>query len=71
MPIYVYECRSCGKTSEVLIRGNEKPVCPDCGSAELTKQASAFGAVAVSSSAPAAPPCASGCQNAGNCPYSS
>src|SRR5438874_1587659 len=40
MPLYEYECRSCGGQMEVLIRGSEKPVCPSCGSERLEKQLS-------------------------------
>lgn len=45
MPIYEYHCEKCGKDSELLVRSSEeKPVCPDCGSAKLTKQFSVFAA---------------------------
>jgi putative FmdB family regulatory protein len=32
MPIYEYSCASCDNEFEVLVRGSEKPACPDCGS---------------------------------------
>ena len=40
MPLFDYECRDCGEGFELLIRGDEKPKCPSCGSRKLTKQLS-------------------------------
>ena len=40
MPIYEYSCTACGQEFEVLIRGQEKPVCPSCGTSQLTKNLS-------------------------------
>ena len=37
MPLYEYTCKSCEQPSELLVRGEEKPVCPNCGSEELVK----------------------------------
>ncbi len=37
MPIYEYTCKDCGSDFELLIRGEEKPVCPSCGKRHLTK----------------------------------
>ncbi len=37
MPLYEYVCRGCDHEVEVLVRGDERPQCPDCGGAELTK----------------------------------
>lgn len=33
MPIYEYECMSCGKQCELIQKFNEEPLssCPDCG----------------------------------------
>jgi putative FmdB family regulatory protein len=33
VPIYEYECESCGKRFEILQKFNDKPLtkCPDCG----------------------------------------
>ena len=35
MPIYEYRCSACGKVSEILQRGNDKPLkkCPECSGA--------------------------------------
>lgn len=38
MPIYEYVCKKCSQPFEVLLRGNEKPKCPHCGSSQLAKQ---------------------------------
>ena len=37
MPIYEYTCKDCESDFELLIRGEEKPVCPSCGKTRLTK----------------------------------
>ena len=68
VPLFVYECRDCGQVNEVLVRGEEKPVCPGCGSKRLKKQASAFAAVSGSARQPAETPCST-CPS-GGCPYS-
>ncbi len=40
MPIYGYDCNACGHEFETLVRSSDTPVCPSCGSADLTKQLS-------------------------------
>jgi putative FmdB family regulatory protein len=37
MPLYEYSCQKCSRKIELLIRGDEKPVCPHCRSTKLTK----------------------------------
>ena len=37
MPIYEYVCEDCQDEFEVLVRGNEKPACPECGGQHLEK----------------------------------
>ncbi len=37
MPLYEYQCRKCEKRFELLVRSDDQPVCPECGSKELTK----------------------------------
>ena len=37
MPLYEYSCQKCSRKIELLIRGDEKPVCPHCQSTKLTK----------------------------------
>ena len=40
MPIYGYDCKSCGHEFETLVRSSDTPVCPACGSADLKKHLS-------------------------------
>lgn len=44
MPIYEYACKKCGREFEELIRGDEKPVCPNCGDADVQRQMSVLAA---------------------------
>jgi putative FmdB family regulatory protein len=37
MPLFDFSCRSCGKQSELLIRGSATPTCPHCKSTDLDK----------------------------------
>lgn len=37
MPIYEYHCDGCQRDFELLIRGSDEPVCPECGSRQLEK----------------------------------
>ncbi|MEW5729754.1 MAG: zinc ribbon domain-containing protein [Pseudomonadota bacterium] len=38
MPFYSYVCEACGHGFETLVRGDEVPACPACGSGNLTRQ---------------------------------
>ena len=38
MPIYEYTCESCKQQVELLIRADDTPQCPECGSEKLEKQ---------------------------------
>ena len=65
MPIYEYQCASCGKEFELLVRNSSAaPACPACSSTELRKKLSAFAAITGSASAQAEFPAA--CQSCGN-----
>ena len=70
MPIYEYICDECDRPSEILLKGRrEKPRCPHCGSAKLTRQFSTFAAHQGGSSAPQQCPAgADGSCRSGNCP---
>ena len=46
MPLFEYRCHSCTKDVELLIRSEERPVCPACGSHHLDKLLSAAAAPA-------------------------
>lgn len=45
MPIYEYQCQSCGHELEKIQRMSDDPLidCPDCGEAELRRLVSAAG----------------------------
>lgn len=40
MPIYAYQCRSCGNEFSTLVRGGETPECPSCAGVDLERQLS-------------------------------
>ncbi|MHB1015115.1 MAG: FmdB family zinc ribbon protein [Desulfurivibrionaceae bacterium] len=42
MPLHDFVCRGCGHGFEALVMGKEQPVCPQCGSKELSRQMSTF-----------------------------
>jgi putative FmdB family regulatory protein len=37
MPLYSYNCRTCDKDVELLIRAGEVPTCPACGGEDLQR----------------------------------
>lgn len=37
MPIYEYECTSCGERFELLVLGSNRPACPSCEGTELER----------------------------------
>lgn len=37
MPLYEYLCQNCNKQVELLVQGEERPVCPECSGDRLTK----------------------------------
>ena len=53
MPIYEYQCPSCGETFDKLMRFSEAdkvPVCPHCGAKETQKKITAGAMIGASSS---------------------
>lgn len=48
MPLFAYACADCGASTEILVRGNETPVCPTCESTRLEKQLSRFAPIQAS-----------------------
>ena len=65
MPIYEYQCASCGQEFEVLVRASSPaPECPGCSGTQLRKKLSAFATISASTSAQAALPAA--CQSCCN-----
>ncbi len=66
MPLYEYVCQSCGQQSELLVRGDAEPACPECGSEKLTKLLSVVaapgrGTAGGESVDPPPGPCGPGC----------
>jgi putative FmdB family regulatory protein len=67
MPIYEYQCTSCGNEFEVLVRNSSSaPACPACDGSELRKKLSAFAAITASAGSQAELPAA--CQSCGGSP---
>jgi putative FmdB family regulatory protein len=65
MPIFEYQCASCGKEFELLVRNSSPaPGCPVCSGTELRKKLSAFATMTGSASAQADLPAP--CQGCGN-----
>ena len=69
MPIYEYQCTSCGKEFEVLVRSSSPaPQCPSCQGTQLHKKLSAFATISSAASTQADLPAA--CQSCGGAPGS-
>ena len=65
MPIFEYQCASCGKEFEILVRNSSPaPACPECSGTELRKKLSAFATITGGASTEAQLPAA--CQSCGN-----
>jgi putative FmdB family regulatory protein len=45
MPLFEYECCSCGRRFEAFVTADRKPACPACRGAELRKLLSSPGMV--------------------------
>jgi len=66
MPIYEYTCHKCQASFELLVRGEDRPQCPQCHSRQLDKMLSVPAAHTASSSGlpvcdgPARGPCGMG-----------
>ncbi len=69
MPIYEYNCSSCGRKVELLVSSSEEaePECPGCG-AVMERVMSAHG-VGRSSGGGQQSPCGGGSCASGTCPY--
>ena len=65
MPIFEYQCASCGKEFESLVRNaTTRPECPACKGTDLRKKLSAFAMIAGTTSMPQGLPAA--CQSCGH-----
>ncbi|MDR4496699.1 MAG: zinc ribbon domain-containing protein [Candidatus Scalindua sp.] len=65
MPLYEYRCKKCNKNFELLQKGSEKTVCPECGGKSLEKLFSVFASggtseASSSGNGPSSPGCGSG-----------
>lgn len=69
MPIFEYECPSCGFVNEALVKNADAkaPACPKCGHKKTNKKMSSFSAV-VKAPAAGTPAKCHTCPNAGGCP---
>lgn len=64
MPIYEYQCASCGREFETLVRSSSPPAeCPGCHGTELRKMLSTFATVTAASAQAELP---AACQSCGN-----
>jgi putative FmdB family regulatory protein len=59
MPIYGFACKTCAHEFETLVRADDVPACPDCGSKKLDQKLSLIASPAKTSAA-AAPFCEGG-----------
>jgi putative FmdB family regulatory protein len=61
MPIFEYVCKECEHAFEAIVRGSEKPRCPQCEGRKLEQKLSVFavGAGKAASAAPATGGCGS------------
>jgi len=66
MPIYEYICEKCAGEFETLVRGDEKPVCPQCGGKKLSRKLSVV-AAHVNSTGPVCPAKEMGACGMGGC----
>lgn len=65
MPIFEYQCASCGNEFELLVRNSSPaPECPGCSGTELHKKLSTF--AAITGAAPARAELPASCQSCGN-----
>lgn len=52
MPIHDYECKECGKVSELLVRNPDNDArCPECGSIDIERKISASYAIKMGAAA--------------------
>jgi putative FmdB family regulatory protein len=60
MPLYAYDCDSCGHAFETLVRSDDVPECPSCGGVRLTRRLSLIAKPAAGGAAATAPCAAMG-----------
>lgn len=67
MPLYEYECCSCQSQFELLIRGDEAPVCPECGATRVERLLSVTARPAQAGAADSFPVCNGPPAGGGSC----
>ncbi len=65
MPIFEYDCQSCGHRFETLVRDGRTPACPSCASGELSKRLSVFARPPSTAAAAELPEACRSCDSAG------
>ncbi len=66
MPLYEYQCQSCGAAFEAYVRSwNQAPACPSCGSGTVERQISSFALMGVADSPGPSAAGACGCGRGG------
>ena len=60
MPIYAFECRTCGREFSTLVRVGETPECPACAGVDLERRLSLVAAPVKSGSDPLPATCGAG-----------
>jgi putative FmdB family regulatory protein len=63
MPLYEFDCRTCHRRFETLVRGVETPECPSCHGTDLERALSTF---AVSTAGAKAAPTPGACGRCGD-----
>jgi putative FmdB family regulatory protein len=63
MPLYEFQCKSCGHEFEDLVLGSARPACPSCESPQLQRLLSVF---AVNRAADDPMPAAGACGSCGD-----
>jgi putative FmdB family regulatory protein len=67
VPIYEYRCRACESEFEKLTDPRAAVVCPTCGSPQVMRLLSVFGARATSRAEASPGPMGGGCCGGGGC----
>ncbi len=68
MPLYEFHCPKCDHDVEILVRGSEQPVCPDCGSEQIQRLLSVVSAHVAGGGKPSGESLSFGCGKPGCAP---
>ena len=64
MPLFLYECDTCKKVFEVLVFGNQKAVCPACGSEDVHRK---YDGIRIGGKTPSGNSCNGQCAGCSGC----